>query len=84
MVVSAIVDSQNFLSQSHSSSSLGLEVTGKGFLGGFLCLHNRASQYLSCISEFWTKLIYQALWTNEDLKGWEDGPVEASTAFTFH
>lgn len=48
---------------------------------GFLCLHNRASQYLSRISEFCTKLIYQALWTNEDLK---EGSVEASTAFTFH
>ena len=32
----------------------------------FLCLQNGTSQLLSSISELWTKLIYQVLWTNDN------------------
>lgn len=47
----------------------------------FLCLHNGPSQYLVRISELWTKLIYQMLWTNENFQGSTEGSPEISDVF---
>lgn len=83
MVVSAIVGSHGFLSQPHSSQSLGLWVSGKGFGLGLSMFAQWASQYLSCIGELWTKLIYQ-VWTNENSQGCKAGSRESSAAFPSH
>lgn len=51
---------------------------------GFLYLHNGASQSLFCIGELWTKLIYQALWTNGNFQGCTEGSPEVAAAFPTH
>lgn len=51
---------------------------------GFLYLHNGASQSLFCIGELWTKLIYQALWANENFQGCTEGSPEVTAAFPTH
>lgn len=59
----------------------GLGSVARVLAWAFLCLHNGASQYLVRISELWTKLIYQVLWTNENFQGCTEGSLEISDVF---